>query len=117
MYTHYQQGFPTAMKAHQLLSSREMWCKESPAEDSQGNKLQPFDPRAVKWCALGAIQKVYPPADWGQAMDCLLLGLSYSDRGLAQMNKSDKALSIMEWNDDQESSFNEIREVLVEIDL
>jgi hypothetical protein len=46
-----------------------------------------------------------------------LLGLSYSDRGLAQMNKSDKALSIMEWNDDQESSFNEIREVLVEIDL
>jgi hypothetical protein len=45
------------MKAHELLNSSEAWCQESPAEDRQGNKLQALDPRAVKWCALGAIQK------------------------------------------------------------
>ena len=60
------------MKAHELLSSPETWCKESPAEDLQGNRIQAFDPRAVKWCALGAIQKTYPYSQWGGATDSLL---------------------------------------------
>jgi hypothetical protein len=50
-------------------------------------------------------------------MNSLLRALSISERGLAQMNKSDKACSIMEWNDDQQSSFAAIRETLLEIDL
>ena len=102
------------MKAHELLDSPEKWCKESPAEDPHRNRLQAFDPRAVKWCALGAIEKVYPPAKWEGAMDSLLRGLSVSELGLAQMNRSDKACSIMEWNDDLQSSFREIRESLLE---
>jgi hypothetical protein len=106
-----------SMKAHELLSSPETWCKDSPAEDLQGNRLQAFDPRAVKWCALGAIQKTYPYWQWGEAMDSVLRALSVSERGLAQMNKSDKACSIMEWNDDQQSSFAELRETLLEVDI
>jgi hypothetical protein len=105
------------MKAYQLLSSRKTWCKESPAEDGQGNRMQAFDPRAVKWCALGAIQKTYPYSQWGAAMDSLLRGLSVSERGLAQMNKSDKACSIMEWNDDQDCSFEEMSGMLKETDI
>jgi hypothetical protein len=101
------------MKAHELLNSSEAWCQESPAEDRQGNKLQALDPRAVKWCALGAIQKVYPPLQWGEAMDFLLRALNVSERGLAQMSKSDKACSLMEWNDDPQSSFLEVREILL----
>jgi hypothetical protein len=50
-------------------------------------------------------------------MDSLLRALSVSERGLAQMNKSDKACSIMEWNDDQDCSFEEIREILGESDI
>jgi hypothetical protein len=105
------------MKAHELLSSPENWCRESPAEDRNGNKLQAFDPRAVKWCALGAIQKVYPSSQWGQVTDCPLRTLSFSEWGLAQMNKSDKACSIMEWNDDRQSSYLEIEEVLLSADV
>jgi hypothetical protein len=105
------------MKAHELLSSPETWCRESPAEDRNGNKLQAFDPRAVKWCALGAIQKVYPSSQWGQVMDCLLRTLGFSEWGLAQMNKSDKACSIMEWNDDRQSSYLEIEEILLSADV
>jgi hypothetical protein len=33
------------------------------------------------------------------------------------MNKSDKACSIMEWNDDQQSSFAEIKATLLEVDI
>ena len=105
------------MKAHELLSSLETWCQESPAEDQQGNKLQAFDPRAVKWCALGAIQKAYPPPQWGEAMDRLLRALSVSEQGLAQMTKSDKACCLMEWNDDRRSSFPEIRNMPLSADI
>jgi hypothetical protein len=105
------------MKAHEFLTSSQRWCKESPAEDSQGNKLEALDPRAVKWCALGAIQKAYSPSQWSEVMDTLLRGLSVSERGLTQMNGSDKACSIMEWNDDPECSFNEIKEILSNSDI
>jgi hypothetical protein len=105
------------MKAHELLSSTETWCQESPAEDQQGNKLEAFDPRAVKWCALGAIQKTYPPTGWVAAMDRVLSALSYSDAGLDQMTANDKACSLMEWNDDHQSSFQEIRETFLNADI
>jgi hypothetical protein len=105
------------MKAHELLTSSQRWCKESPAEDCQGNKLEAFDSRAVKWCALGAIQKTYSPSQWSEVMDALLRGLSVSERGLAQMNGSDKACSIMEWNDDPQCSFKEIKDTLLNCDI
>jgi len=105
------------MKAHELLNSPEAWCQESPAEDRDGNKLQPLDPRAVKWCALGAIQRTYPASQRGEAMDRLLCELSVSAQGLAEMNKSDKACSLMEWNDDRRTSFLEVRRILLLADI
>jgi len=105
------------MKAHELLSSPGTWCQESPAEDAHGNKVPAFHPDAVKWCALAAIQKLYPPSEWEQAMDRILRALSVSDKGIRQLSKSDKACCLMEWNDDRNSSFREIREILIEADL
>jgi hypothetical protein len=107
----------TPMKAYQLLNSPDYWCQESPAEDRQGNKLQALDSRAVKWCALAAVQKSYPPSRWGEAMDRLLLALSVSELGLTQMTKSDKACTLMEWNDDRQSSFLEIRKIFLSADV
>ena len=101
------------MKAHELLTSSQTWCQRSPAEDSNGKKLEALDPRAVKWCVLGAIQKTYPPAQWSEVMDTLLRGLSVSEWGLRQMSGSDKACSIMEWNDDPQCTFDEIKEFLI----
>jgi hypothetical protein len=105
------------MKAHELLDSPDAWCQESPAKNGRGHKLQALDPKAVKWCALGAIQKVYPPSQWGEEMDRLLRALSVSEQGLAQMAPSDKACCVMEWNDDQRCSFLEVREVLFGADI
>ena len=105
------------MKAHELLSSPDAWCQESPAEDAQGNKVQAWNPKAVKWCALAAVQKIYPPAEWEPMMDRLLRALSVSEQGLAQMTKSDKACCLMEWNDDRRSSFPEIRNMLLSADI
>ena len=106
------------MKAHELLSSPEAWCQESPAKDSYGNKLhQADDPWATKWCALGAIQKLYPRWQWEEAMDRVLRTLCVSEQGLAQMTKSDKAFCLMEWNDDRRTSFLEVRKILLWADI
>ena len=105
------------MKAHELLNSPEVWCQHSPAEDGRGNKLEALDPRAEKWCALAAIQKVYPPFQWENAMDRLLRVLSVSEKGLTQMTISDKACSLMEWNGDRRSSFLEVSEILLTADI
>jgi hypothetical protein len=104
------------LKAYNLLDSPQAWCQESPVQDRQGNKFQALDPRAVKWCALSAVQKAYSIA-MGEAMDRLLLELNVSEPGLAQMTKSDKACSLMEWNDDRQSSFQEVREILLSADV
>jgi hypothetical protein len=105
------------MKAYELFSSPDTWCQASLAEDAHGNRVPALHPDAVKWCALGAIQKNYPPFQWEQAMDRVLRALSVSEKGIRQLSKSDKACCLMEWNDDQDSSFREIRQILLEVDL
>jgi hypothetical protein len=101
------------MKAHELLSSSEFWCQESLAEDEHGNEVAVFNLRAVKWCALAAIQKTYPPGEWEVVMDRLLRALSVSEEGIAEMAISDKACSLMEWNDEETNSFRDIQEILL----
>jgi hypothetical protein len=103
----------TYIKAHELLSSPESWCQEAPAKDARGNKLAASDPNAVKWCVLGAIQMIYPPPQWGEAMDPVLRALSVSKEALARMTKTDKACCLMEWNDDPQSTFTEIKNILL----
>src|SRR5258705_13264354 len=105
------------MKAHELLSSSESWCQESPAKDARGNKVEALNPQAVKWCALAAIQKTYPSSEWEEAMNRLLRALSVSEEGIARMTISDKAGSLMEWNDDGKCSFRDIRESLLEANV
>jgi hypothetical protein len=105
------------MKAHELLRSSDLWCQESPAKDANGHKVEALNLKAVKWCALAAIQKTYPFSQWEEVMDRLLRALSVSEEGIARMTISDKACSLMEWNDDGTCSFRDIRETLLEANV
>jgi hypothetical protein len=105
------------MKTLDLLDSPETWCQEAPGKDAQGNKVSAFDPRAVKWCALGAIQKIYHPSRWEEKMDRLLRALSVSEAAIVELTKTDKACYLMEWNDEAGRSFDDVREVLDAADI
>jgi hypothetical protein len=94
-----------------------VWCQESPAKDAHGKKLEAFDPEAVQWCALGAIQKVYPAWQWPETMDRVLGALCVSEKALACMTNTDKACSLMEWNDDPRTTFQEIKSILLSADI
>jgi hypothetical protein len=50
-------------------------------------------------------------------MDRLLRALSVSEAGLSQMTKADKVCCLVEWNDDGQTSFAEIREMLSMTDI
>jgi hypothetical protein len=95
----------------------EVWCQESSAKDALGNKLQAFDPNAVRWCVLGAIHKLYPPSQYGEATDRVLRALSFSEEGIAQLTKTDKACCLMEWNDDPRTTFQEITNILLSANI
>jgi hypothetical protein len=105
------------MKAYEVLHSSRVWCRDSPARNAQGQKVGAFDPSAVQWCALAAIQKAYPPSLWEEKMNCLLRALSVSEAGLGRLTTSDKICCLMEWNDDSGASFSDIREILLAADL
>jgi hypothetical protein len=50
-------------------------------------------------------------------MDRMLRALSVSEEGIALMTVSDKASSLMEWNDDGKCSFRDIRETLLQANV
>ena len=105
------------MKAYEFLHSARVWCQHSPARDSRGIKVNTFDSTALQWCALAAIQKTYPPSQWEDKMDRLLRALSVSEAGLSRLTISDKMCCLMEWNDDINCCFSDVREKLVKADL
>lgn len=47
------------MKAWQLIQKRSSWIKHYWAKNSIGNTVDPESVRACKWCAQGAIRRVY----------------------------------------------------------
>jgi hypothetical protein len=49
------------------------------------------------------------PAKWCQESPAM--------EGIRQLSRTDKACCLMEWNDDQNASFGEIWEILLEADL
>jgi hypothetical protein len=57
------------------------------------------------------------PLQWEEIMDRLLRALSVSERGIGGLTKSDKACCLMEWNDEPEHSFRDIREALDVADI
>jgi hypothetical protein len=50
-------------------------------------------------------------------MDRVLRALNVSEQGIGGLTKSDKACCLMEWNDDSEHSFHDIREALDAADI
>ena len=48
----------TLRAAHAIIKVKERWTRRQFAEDREGSPVRGTDPSAVKFCALGALQKV-----------------------------------------------------------
>ena len=47
------------MKVRDILTDESKWCKGTRAVTVENEFCSPLDPRAVKWCLVGAIEKAY----------------------------------------------------------
>ena len=60
---------------------RRGWCKNAPAKDMFGHYVAPLDPKAVKWCARGAIEKICGGPEDGWEARAALRNVIYMDIG------------------------------------
>ena len=46
-------------------------------------------------------------------MDQVLRALSVSEAGISQLTATDKACCLLEWNDDRQTTFEEVKNILL----
>ena len=44
-------------RALRLIEKPESWCQDMQARDREGSPISPNSPKAVQWCAVGAIRR------------------------------------------------------------
>lgn len=98
------------MKAHELLSGPSKWTKGTFAESALGPVLH-NSVDAVKWCLSGALMRCY-------GVDTLSIGDPLYIKVLTQIQTEfPEHNAICEWNDDPSRTFEEVRAILLKLDV
>jgi len=91
------------MKAHEVLSDEGKWTREVMARTSEGRTCFEESLTACSWCVEGALSLAYPRlADNYEATDRI-------------ENKIGR--KIHRWNDDPKTTFDDVRNLLLELDI
>ena len=96
------------MKMHELLVYRRHWTQGTLAREVDGTPCTYRSESACCWCLTGALRKCYP-VFWGAALVEQTL--------LKYISKNYVAMDIAGWNDDPSRTFDQVREMLVELDV
>lgn len=96
-------AYETGMTLKELFDSPDKWCKGNFAKDKDGNCVGHHDENAVRWCLLGGCLK------------CLgTKTLNLDLKTLNDLIAERTGKSITAFNDDPNTTFNDILEVLNE---
>jgi hypothetical protein len=96
------------MKAHELLNDASKWTKEVFARDAEGKECPPEDDAATCFCILGAVRRCYRNFEECLAkidMICMNFGKPYDN------------LNATNWNDHEDRTFEDVRNLLLELDI
>src|SRR6478735_6768820 len=91
-------------KAWKLLASYDRWTQGQYARDKDGGNCVSCSQRAVKWCVLGAVMRVYP-----RDYDKIILAIN--------AKVADGIWGIVHWNDSPERKHSEVVEALKDLDV
>src|SRR5258705_6399586 len=94
-------------RAWKLLIDESKWNHGTLAIDLEGSHCRATDPRAVRWCARGAIMRVYPPSE-RMKIYRKLAGKLENKCVRARLWYSDPKEKIEEWNDCDETAHGEV---------
>ena len=92
------------MKIHELYTNESKWTKRAEARNSEGDKTFFDDHEATCFCLFGALFKCYPD--------------NKERRGIrlrieARLN----FVPITQWNDDPNRTFEEVKQLAVDLDI
>jgi hypothetical protein len=102
------------MQVKELPTDESKWTKGAYARDSEGYGVPPSSPDAVSWCLMGAVEHCYGTLN--DIVPILLLILVDTISGIIG-EVQDIVYSTTEWNDDINTSFIQIRELIEELDI
>lgn len=97
------------MKAHFLLRSKDRWTQEYLAVDKNGIPCLPNDITAAKWDTLGALVRCY--AKKGDIHEPEFMKARQAIKAKLGV------VSLASWADDPERKWEEVYQLLVELDL
>lgn len=103
------------MKVHELLNSPEKWTKNASARDVLYHKVSPDDPFAVSWDLSGAINLCY-----FLTVPTEIKTKDYKDDLARKMRKIIYIIGtpkVNEWQDNPERTFEEIRDIIIKVDI
>jgi hypothetical protein len=113
------------MKVHELLDDPSKWIQGKYAVDKEGTEVTPDSEHACAWCLVGAIKKCYPDITDGRRVTAAA-DEEYIIKHLRQIisNKYPSLPSsqfvfspIIRFNDDGNTTFEDIRSILSEADI
>lgn len=91
------------MKVKDLLTYESNWVKGVYAKTAEGRNASYCDPDAIRFCLLGAINRCYPPLGKREVVNRVVDQLS--------------GRAIAEWNDDQSTTFTDVRNLVEKLDI
>lgn len=98
------------MKAHELLDSPAKWCQHAYARNKAGDVVFATSPSACSWCLTGALNLCYGPAGVRRLTQVKSrIERALDDRGIG--------FCIADWNDRPSTTFEKLRELLLELDV
>jgi hypothetical protein len=97
------------MKAWELLSKRGAWCQGEFGIDKDGDAVyEDYIDKAVKFCAAGALLKVY-----GDEKGRKMIGKARNHL----IEKNSEWTMLSDWNDDKERKKHQVVALFKELDL
>lgn len=96
------------MKVSQLLTDASKWTQRRAAIDADGDSVNVQDVAACRFCLSGAIRRCYP--DREERFRVL-------NTVINEIGGNAAVRSTMEWNDDPRRTFDEVRALVLKLDI
>jgi hypothetical protein len=99
------------MKAKDKLTCLADWTQGAAARDRFGLPCSPESKRAVSYCILGVLMRVYEADEWESAVGRVMKAI------WARGWKRKSLLDIAAWNNHPSRTFEEVRQVIEKADV
>ncbi len=97
------------MKAWELFKSSKNWCQHDFAQNVRGYPVESTGTAATRWCAAGAIRKIY---------NLNSTETMFENRKLIDYIENNTGFNeISTWNDNKHQRWNRVRDVLKKLDI